>query len=157
MADNGGLADALVRDAAPVKLALDARGSVVFVQAELGIAVEFPPQCDELVAKLLALFSQGVHGKFPFLSLGRDLFAQGFETVQRVGERFVLLGEVQADEVVDRLTEKARARHRAHADLACKVLAELKIALVAELRDVEHHVVSALGVIVDDLEVVKAL
>ena len=34
MADNGGLADALVRDAAPVKLALDARGSVVFVQAE---------------------------------------------------------------------------------------------------------------------------
>ena len=35
MADNGGLADALVRDAAPVKLALDARGSVVFVQAEL--------------------------------------------------------------------------------------------------------------------------
>ena len=96
MADNGGLADALVRDAAPVKLALDARGSVVFVQAELGIAVEFPPQCDELVAKLLALFSQGVHGEFPFLTLGRDLFAQGFEAVQRVGERFVLLGEVQA-------------------------------------------------------------
>ena len=59
--------------------------------------------------------------------------------------------------MVDRLAEEARARHRAHADLARKVLAELKIALVAELRDVEHHVVSALGVIVDDLEVVKAL
>jgi len=29
---------------------------------------------------------------------------KGFETVQRVGERFVLLGEVQADEVVDRLS-----------------------------------------------------
>ena len=91
-----------MRDAAPVKLALDARGSVVFVQAELWGAVKFPPQCDELVAKLLALFSQGIHGKFPFLTLGRDLFAQGFETVQRVGERFVLLGEVQADEVVGR-------------------------------------------------------
>ena len=52
MADNGGLADALVRDAAPVKLALDARGSVVFVQAELWGAVEFPPQRDELVATL---------------------------------------------------------------------------------------------------------
>ena len=38
-----------------------------------------------------------VTGEFPFLTLGRDLFAQGFETVQRVGERFVLLGEVQAD------------------------------------------------------------
>lgn len=44
MADNGGLADALVRWPHLVKLALDARGSVVFVQAELGIAVEFPPQ-----------------------------------------------------------------------------------------------------------------
>ena len=64
MADNGGLADALVRDAAPVKLALDARGSVVFVQAELWGAVKFPPQCDELVVKLLALFSRAFMANF---------------------------------------------------------------------------------------------
>ena len=50
------------------------------------------------------------------LPLGRDLFAQEFEAVQRVIQRFVLLGKMQADEVVDRLAEEARARHRADAD-----------------------------------------
>lgn len=45
MADNGGLADALVRDADLVKLTLDARGSVVFVQAELWGAGEIPAAC----------------------------------------------------------------------------------------------------------------
>ena len=59
--------------------------------------------------------------------------------------------------MVDGLAEEARARHRAHADLACKVLAEFEIALVAEFRDIEHNIISALGVVVHDLEVIEPL
>ena len=75
--DNGGLADALMRDGAAIKLALDARRRVIFVQAELGIAVEFPPQRDELIVQAQAVFLQGIHGRCSFLNPWRGSFRAG--------------------------------------------------------------------------------
>ena len=76
--DDGGLAaDALMRDAAFVKLALDARSGMIFVQAKLRVAVKFPPQRDELGAQTQAVFFQGVHGRISFLSLWRGSFRAG--------------------------------------------------------------------------------
>ena len=64
-------------------------------------------QRDDLIAQAQAVVFQCGHGMRPFSAPCGDLFAQGFEAVQRVGERFVLLGKVQADEVIDRLAEEA--------------------------------------------------
>ena len=62
-------------------------------------------QRDDIIAQ--AVVFQCGHGMRPFSAPCGDLFAQGFEAVQRVGERFVLFGKVQADEVIDRLAEEA--------------------------------------------------
>ena len=45
------------------------------------------------------------------------LAAHGFQTVQGVQQGLVLLGEVQANQMVHRLSEKAGTGYRAYADL----------------------------------------
>ena len=64
---------------------------------------------------------------------------------------------MQANQVVDRLTEEARAGNRAYADIMRQILAECKIALVAELGNVEQNIVRALRVGVGDFEIVQTL
>ena len=58
---------------------------------------------------------------------------------------------MQANQVVDRLTEEARAGNRAYADIMRQILAEREVALVAELGNVEQNVVRALRVGMGDL------
>ena len=69
-----------------------------------------------------------------------------FQTVECIEQRLVLLGKMQANQVVDRLTEEARAGNRAYADIMRQILAERKIALVAELGNVKQNIVRALRV-----------
>ena len=59
--------------------------------------------------------------------------------------------------MVHRLPEEAGAGHGAHAHLPGQVLAELQVAVVAVLADVQQHVVGALRVVVDDVQVVQTL
>ena len=91
-------------------------------------------------------------------SLSRgDLFAQIGQAVQCLGEGVVLLGKVQADQVVDRLAEEAGAGHRAHANVARQHLAELQVGIKAEFRNVEHDIIRALRLGVGDFEVAQTL
>ncbi len=62
---------------------------------------------------------------------------------------------MQANQVVDRLTEEARSRNRAYADIMRQILAERKIALVTELGNVEQNIVRALRVGMGDFEIVQ--
>lgn len=86
-----------------------------------------------------------------------DLITQTFQTVECIEQRLVLLGKMQANQVVDRLPEEARARNRAYADIMRQILAERKIALVAELGNVEQNIVRALRVGMGDFEIVQTL
>ena len=79
------------------------------------------------------------------------------QTVQRLAERVVVLGEMETDQVVDGFPEEAGARHRADADLPGQVFAELEIGFIAVLADVQQNVIGALRLVVDDLKVVQAL
>ena len=85
-----------------------------------------------------------------------DLITQTFQTVECIEQRLVLLGKMQANQVVDRLPEEARARNRAYADIMRQILAERKIALVAELGNVEQNIVRAAGRM-GDFEIVQTL
>ena len=51
------------------------------------------------------------------------------QPIERRIQCFVFFGEVQADDVVDRLAEEGASRYRTDADLACELLAEVNIAL----------------------------
>ena len=84
-----------------------------------------------------------------------DLITQTFQTVECIEQRLVLLGKMQANQVVDRLTEEARSRNRAYADIMRQILAERKIALVTELGNVEQNIVRALRVGMGDFEIVQ--
>ena len=64
---------------------------------------------------------------------------------------------MQANQIVDRLTEEARAGNRAYADIMRQILAELEVALVAELGNVQQNVVRALRVGVGNLQIVQTL
>lgn len=59
--------------------------------------------------------------------------------------------------MVDRLPEKARARHRADTDLSGQLLAELQIAVIAEFGNVHHHIIRTLRYVVDKAQSVQAL
>ena len=80
-----------------------------------------------------------------------------FQTVECIEQRLVLLGKMQANQVVDRLTEKARSGNRAYADIMRQILAERKIALVAELGNIKQNIVRALRVGMGDFEIVQTL
>ena len=67
------------------------------------------------------------------LFLRLDLFAQISESVERLEERFVLFGEMQADVPVFGFAEKAGPWHGPNADPAGQILAKRKIAFVPEL------------------------
>lgn len=84
-----------------------------------------------------------------------DLITQTFQTVECIEQRFVLFRKVQTDQVIDRLPEEARARNRAYADIMRQILAERKIALVAELGNVEQNIVRALRVGMGDFKIVQ--
>ena len=62
---------------------------------------------------------------------------------------------MQANQVVDRLTEEARSGNRAYANIMRQILAERKIALVAELGNVEQNIVRALRVGMGNFEIVQ--
>ena len=53
----------------------------------------------------------------PFLPARLDFITQGLEVLERGVERFVTLGKVEADQMVDGLAEEARAGHGTHANL----------------------------------------
>ena len=96
--------------------------------------------------------SYGMLGDGSLLQLGHPL-----QTVEGLIEGVVVFGEVQPDQVIHRLPEEAGPGHRAHAHLPGQVLAELQVALVAVFADVQQHVVGALRVVVDDVQVVQTL
>ena len=87
----------------------------------------------------------------------RNLLADILQTVERLVQRLVLLREVQTDQVIHRLTEEARAGHRADAHVAREHLAELEVGVKAELGDIEQDVIRALRVGVRDADVLKPL
>ena len=64
---------------------------------------------------------------------------------------------MQANQVVDRLTEEARAGNRAYTDIMRQILTERKIALVAELGNVEQNIVRALRIGMGNLQIVQTL
>lgn len=86
-----------------------------------------------------------------------DFITQRLEVLQRRVERFVSLGKVEADEMVDGLAEEARAGHGAHTHFRREVLAEVKVAVIAKLRDIHHYVVGALRHVVRKAGAVESL
>ena len=154
-AEHAGLPDTGVRDAEPVELLFDPLRGAEFLHAQLGMLMKFPADGNEIVARRLRRFPY-VHDTSSLL-FRLDLRAQTLQAVQRLEQRLVLLREMQADEVVDRLAEKARTRYRAHAGIMRQILAEFEIALVAELGNVEQHIIRALRVGVRDVQLVQAL
>ena len=70
------------------------------------------------------------------------------QPIKRRIQCFVFFGEVQADDVVDRLAEEGTSRHRTDADLACELLAEVNIALpLFEVRrNIGQYEVCAFGI-----------
>ena len=86
---------------------------------------------------------------------GLDFRSERFQTVECIQQRFVLFRKVQTDKVIDRLTEEARSGNRAYADIMRQILAERKIALVAELGNVEQNIVRALRVGMGNFEIVQ--
>lgn len=59
--------------------------------------------------------------------------------------------------MVHRAPGRSWSRHGPHAHLPGQVLAELQVALIAVLSDVQQHVVGALRVIVGDVQVIQPL
>ena len=82
-----------------------------------------------------------------------QVFLQLAQPRDGVLQRLLTAREVQADQVVHRLAEEARARNGGHADLADHPLAELLVApalellLGEEVGDIDHDEVRACGVV----------
>ena len=68
----------------------------------------------------------------------------GFQPIECLVQGLVLLGEVEANEMVHGFPEEARSGHGPHADLLGQDLAELQIVVIAEGRDVHEDVIGAL-------------
>lgn len=68
----------------------------------------------------------------------------GFQPIECLVQGLVLLGEVEANEMVHGFPEEARAGHGPYADLLGQDLAELQIVVIAEGRDVHEDVIGAL-------------
>ena len=68
----------------------------------------------------------------------------GFQPIECLVQGLVLLGEVEANEMVHGFPEEARAGHGPYADLLGQDLAELQIIVIAEGRDVHEDVIGAL-------------
>ena len=79
------------------------------------------------------------------------------QTIERFIESLVLFGEVQANQVIDVLAEKARSRYGTYADISCQYLAELKVAFVPEFRDIKQDVIRALRYGVDNADIIKSV
>ena len=78
----------------------------------------------------------------PFGSFCRHIFcilsrlypaADALKAVERLVERLVFFGKMQADEIIHRLAEKAGAGNRADPDVACQRLAEFEVGVESEL------------------------
>ena len=67
----------------------------------------------------------------------------------------LLLGKMQPDQMIHRLIEEAGAGHRAHAHLFRQILAEDKIAFIAVFRNIQQHIIRALGIGVGDLQIIQ--
>ncbi len=93
----------------------------------------------------------------PSLPAWLDFITQGLEVFECGVKRFVALGKMEADEVIDGLAEEARARNGAHAHFRREVFTELEIAVIAKLRDVHHDVVGALRHVVREADAVESL
>ncbi len=126
------------------------------LQAQFRVLMKFPTDGYDVVLRFRCGFLYIHDGFSSCLSVFRfDLITQTFQTVECIEQRLVLLGKMQANQVVDRLTEEARARNRAYADIMRQILAERKIALVAELGNVEQNIVRALRVGMGDFKIVQ--
>ena len=62
---------------------------------------------------------------------------------------------MEADKVIYRFAEKSRARHRGDPNLPRHDLAEFKIAVIAEFRNIDKHIVSALRLVVSDMKIIQ--
>ena len=93
------------------------------------------------------------HERFP----RGNLLPDRFQPVQRLVQRLILLCEMQADQMVYRLPEEARPGHRAHSDVAGENIAEFKIGIKPEFRDIKQHIIRALRNRVLDFNVIKPL
>ena len=93
--------------------------------------------------------------KARILFLGLELPPQAGEAVEGLVQRFVLFGEMQPDEMMDRLAEKARAGHGADADVPRQRLAESEVGVIPEFGDVQQDVVRALRGRVWETQVVE--
>ncbi len=86
-----------------------------------------------------------------------DFVTQRLEVLQRRVERLVTLGKVETNQMVDGLAEEARSGNSAHAHLRREVLAEVKVAVIAKLRNIHHHVVGALRHVMLKTDAVESL
>ena len=78
------------------------------------------------------------------------------QTVERFVEGFVLLGEVQTNQVIDVLAEEARAGNSTYTYIAGEYVTEFEVALVTEFRDIQQDVICALRYGVDDTDIVES-
>ena len=77
---------------------------------------------------------------------------QALQPVQRLRKRLILLGKVETDEMIDRLTEEAGTWHSPNDHQPVQILAEFQIAVVAEFGNIQQDIVRSLRVVVDKVE-----
>ena len=109
-AEHAGLAYTRVRNAELVQFLLNTLCGAEFLQAQFGVLMKFPTDGYDVVLRFRCGFLYVHDGFSSCLSVFRfDLITQTFQTVECIEQRLVLLGKMQANQVVDRLTEEARA------------------------------------------------
>lgn len=79
-----------------------------------------------------------------------------FKAVQDFFEESVALGEVEADEVVDRFAEEGRARYGGDADFAGQFFTERRIVIVTEFGDVDEDIVRSFWFRMRDVQAAQA-
>ena len=79
------------------------------------------------------------------------------KAVQGLIKRLVLLCKMQTDEVIDRFSEKTRARYCPDTDKSCQILTEYLIGFIAKLRNVKQNIICPLGNGMCNSDVIKSL
>lgn len=86
-----------------------------------------------------------------------DFCSDMLQAVERFIKRFGFLGEMEADQVVDIFAEKAGTRHSTDTNLFSELFAEIKVAFIAEFRDIKQDIISTLRHGMRDADIIQAL
>lgn len=84
-----------------------------------------------------------------------DFCSDMLQAVERFIKRFGFLGEMEADQVVDVLSEETGTRNSADADISRQHLTKFEVAFIAKFRDIKQHIIRALRIGVGDPYIIK--